>query len=204
MKRIITLIISFAMLLTFVSCSSGPEFSLGTVEGDTYTSEFIGIGFKYGDNWRFYSDKEIKELNQTVENVADDEYLEAMKNADVVYDMMAINTANQTDNVNVTLEKVNPVTLATLDIAENYEKTVSTVKSTLENMGCSNIKHEVSEVTIDGKEYTCLNITSELGGMKMYQTSVAIKCNGYLANIAVASYGEDRTADILGYFYFLD
>lgn len=204
MKKIFTLVVCLAMLLSFVACSTGPEFSLGTIEGDTYQSEFIGLGFKYQGSWRYYNDKEIKELNQTVENMADDEYLEVVKNADVVYDMMAVNTENQTDNVNIALEKVNAVTLATLDITENYEKTVSTVKSTFENMGYTNIQHQISKVMIDGKEYECLNITAEIAGVTMYQTSVAIKCNGYLANIAVTSYGKDKSGDILGYFYFLD
>lgn len=213
MKRIMLCLLVCAMLLAFAGCSPDAddirgdqseekELSLGVVTGKKYESEFIGIGFTLDDGWEFYTDEEIQELNNYVGDKAGDDYMDMLKNADVVYDMMAA-SASQTDNIVVTLEKKPNAQLKKLDLAQNLEASFSMVKSSLENIGYRNITHKVTTVTIDGETFTAMNITASINGMTMYQTSIVIKCNGYLASIALTTFDSAGTAVLLDNLYLL-
>lgn len=223
MKKLFALLLVLVTLLSFAACgtddddirgdqtgspsssatvSSDAAFSAGATSGLTYESKFIGIGCKLNDEWTFYSDEQIRELNNATADLAGDEYKELLENATVIYDMFASHS-NQVDNINVNLEKVNPLTLATLDLEKNFEGMFSTMEDTLENIGYTNVQCETDTVKIDGKDFACMNIVSEISGLKMYQTSIAIKCNGYLASITISTFGENKVSDILENFYLI-
>lgn len=217
MKKLLAIFMVLVMVLSFAACgtkgddirgeqtggeSSEAEFSLGSASGLTYESEFIGIGCKLDEGWTFYTDAQIKELNDVTEDLAGEEYAEAMKNANVVYDMYALGS-NQADSVSVNLEKVNSVQLLTLDIKKNFETIYPSLKSTLENIGCTDISYEMGKVTIGDKEFDCMDISSQANGVKLYQKLVAKKCNGYLANITITTVNEDNTDDVIAKFYLV-
>ena len=208
MKKFLICLMACVMLLAMVGCAADKdpytpgnktedeEFSLGEVTGKKYESEFIGIGFTLPEGWEFYTDEEIKELNNFVEDKAGQDYLDLLKNATVIYDMAAA-SPSQTDNVMVTLEKIPNAQLNKLNLAQSLETSFSVVKSSLENMGYRNITHEVTTLTIDGETFTAMHITATLSGMTMRQTSIAIKCNGYLASLAVTTFDAAGTAPLL-------
>ena len=217
MKKILMCLLAVAMVIAMAGCDllSSPdpenirgnqteekELSLGTVSGKKYESEFIGIGYTLPEGWSFYTDEEIKEMNNFVEDKADQDYLDLLKNATVIYDMAAA-SPSQTDNVIVTLEKKPNAQLNKLDLAQTLEASFNMSKSSLENMGYRNITHEVTTLTIDGETFTAMHITATLSGMTMNQTSIAIKCNGYLAALAVTTFDEAGTAPLLENIYLL-
>ncbi len=181
---------------------SEAEFSMGSVAGLKYENKFIGIGCNLPEGWSFYTDEQIKELNNVAIDMAGEEYEEMIKDASIVYDMYA-ESSNQMDNINVNLEKGTALQFAAFDVVENYKAIASTVISSYENMGYTNCEYEISEVTIDGKKFDCMNFTAEISGLTMNQTMISIKCsNNYVANIAVTS-AENNVADILNAFYLL-
>jgi hypothetical protein len=73
----------------------------------------------------------------------------------------------------------------------------------MENMGYRNLTHEVTTLTIDGETFTAMHITGTLSGMTMRQTSIVIKCNGYLASLAVTTFDAAGTAPLLDNIYIL-
>ena len=228
MKKLLALLLVLVMVFSFAACgrdndspdeddirgeqidnneskdktSSEVEFSLGTTTGLTYESKFIGIGCKLDSDWAFYSDEKIKELNSVTTEIAGEEYAEMMKNATVVYDMFAAQS-DQLANVNVVMEKVDKDTLKALDVAENFNKTIPSLKESFENMGYSGLTYEVGTVKIDGKEFACLNTNAEIYGTKMVQKAIGIKCNGYLATVTVTAFGDNDANDIINKFYLV-
>ena len=73
-----------------------------------------------------------------------------------------------------------------------------------EGIGYTNMQTELITVTIDGKDYSGMSWSGEVNGMVVYQKSIGIKCNGYLATLAVTSYNEDATDEILARFYVVE
>ena len=219
MKKILLCVLACLMLLSMVGCDllSSPnpedirgnqtegedkELSLGEVTGKKYESEFIGIGFTLPDGWEFYTDEEIKELNNYVGDIAGQDYLDLLKNATVIYDMAAA-SPSQTDNVIDTLEKKPNALLNNLNLAQTLETSFSVVKSSMENMGYRNLTHEITTLTIDGQTFTAMHISGTLSGLTMHQTSIVMKCNGYLASFAVTTFDEAGTAPLLENLYLL-
>lgn len=226
MKKLLVVLLSLFMLFSFVSCglldnpedirgeqtnnSTGaseatkeePEFSMGNTEGLTYESKFIGIGCTFDESWTFYDDEKIKELNNVTVDLAGEDFKELMKEATLVYDMFAI-SSNQIDNVNINLEKINKLTLATMDIKKTMETSYELLEDSLSNMGYTNFAHEISTVEIDGKVFDALTVSSEINGFKIYQKIINIKCNGYLAAIAITASNENTINSILEDFYVL-
>jgi len=180
-----------------------PEFSLGAVEGINYENKFIGIGCNLPSDWVFFTDEQIMELNNYVADIAGGGFEEAMKNASLVYDMYAMSTTNQINNINVNLEKGNPATIAMTDLEDVFENSLPLLKQSIENMGGSVISSEIGSVTVDGTEFTCMTNIMEANGITMYQLSFAKKCNGYIANISIGATDENTLNDIIDCFYVI-
>lgn len=179
--------------------SSTEEFSLGKITGNVYKSDFIGISYKLDENWTFYNDEQIKELNKIAVDMAGDEVEELLKKANIVYDMYATD-GDQVNNININLEKINTSQLLLLDIAENFKTGVPILKDGFKNMGYENINCEIIDVEVDGKTLDALHTTAEINGVNMYQTIFQKKCNGYLASITITTYFEDTISNLIDNF----
>ena len=219
MKKVLAMILAVVMLLSMAACGSGDvrgvqsnnqssteptdkEFSVGAVSGLTYENEFIGIGCKLDGEWTFSSDEEIREMNNVTAEMAGEEYRDMIKDASVIYDMHATHS-NGLDNIIVNLEKVNPLQLIGLDLADNYEALLPTMRDAFENIGYTDIEFNISTVTIDGKEFTALYVNAVIAGYEVYQANIAIKCNGYLASVSVTTYGQEALNQVLKSFYLV-
>ena len=217
MKKLLALILALCLVFAFAGCGSEPThirgeqqsntsseetLSLGAVDGLTYENKFIGIGCKLSDEWAFYTDEEIRELNNITADVMGEEFQEAIEIATIVYDMYA-STANG-DTVNVNLEKASALQLLSLDLNENYKAIFDEIKPSFESQGFSNVAYELGSVNFSGKEFPCINITAEYMGLTMYETLLSIKCSGYLANMAVASLDKSVLDATLASFYTVE
>lgn len=230
MKKIIGFLLLFTMIFTVCGCqnndidvrgkyendttkvssdisndtnSSTEEFSLGKITGNVYKNDFIGISYKLDENWTFYDDEQIKELNNIAVDMAGDEFEELVRNATIVYDMYATD-GDQLNNININLEKVSNAKLLSLNIAENFKMLVPTLMDTYENMGYKNIDYEIIDVEVDGKTLDALHTTAEINGVNMYQTIFQKKCNGYLASITITTYFYDAISDLIDNFYWTE
>ena len=222
MKKILTVFMTLSLILTLSACSSpskenirgeqtlgenelsnsDEEFALGSTTNTVYENKFIGIGCSFDNSWYFYTDEEIMQLNNYVADVQGEEYEEMMKNADVVYDMFAMND-NLMDNISVNLEKTNPLSLATMNIKESLKATIDPIKTSFDNMGYTDFKAEVTTAKIEDQEFTCLWTTAQMQDITVYQKIIPIKCNGYLANLTLTTYQEDTIDNLLNDFYII-
>lgn len=221
MKRFFALLLALTMLLMLPACGTDTnirgeqkdnsteapdekkaDFSMGKVSGLTYENEFIGIGCKLDSAWTFRTDEEIREMNNLAGELAGEEYQAAIKNATLVYDMNAVHI-NGMDNIIINLEKVNPLQLAAADLEDVFEQQLPLLKSSFENMGYTNMTFKIDEVTIDGKTFVALFTSGSIGDYQMYQASIAIKCNSYLASIAITTFSEEMMNTLLESFYLV-
>ncbi len=182
--------------------SEKDDFSLGETNGLAYENSFIGIGCNLGEDWSFYNDEQIKDLNNYAADVAGEDYVEAMKAADIVYDMYAIHD-NQLNNINVNLQKVNQIALSQLNLEENFENTIPELEKAFENMGYTDLEFEITTVDVDGEEVMCLKSCGVIDELMMYQKIISIKCDGYLSNITVTTYQEDTVDEVFGKFHYV-
>lgn len=226
MKRLLTLITAALLLFSFAACTEDnpvanssvavvssqatskieqKEFALGTITGNKYESEFLGLGAELGANWTVYTKEQIMELNNIIVDTMNDEDIkEILSNADVVYDLYAMNMQDG-QSVNIVLEPVDKLT-ALVTTEEQYISNAlsgNIFESALEGMGYSNIQAEESTATFLSKERKSIRITAEINGVAFYEELVVIKQGNYFAVITVSSLLDDMTADLFSQFYSL-
>ncbi len=177
------------------------DYLLGKTEGNVYTSTSIGMTFEKEEEWVYYSDEQIKQINNIAMDMIGDELAEMLRNAPIIYDMVVVDGNN---NMSVLLGKVDSDRLKEMDIAEFFEEAAPASKSACEAMGYKNLAHEIIKIDVDGVTLDALLITGEIRGMPMYQTSFVKKCVGYLATVTVTVFSENTTSDWLDNFTWLE
>lgn len=178
-------------------------YSPGITEGGIYESEFMGLGCTLENGWSFYTDEQIRAMNNFTADVVGEEYEEMLNSALVLYDMYAVD-AEQKNSVIITLEKINNMLLSSVNVEDVFAQNIPMLEDVFSNMGYTNIQTELITVTIDGQDYAGMSLYGEINGLTLYQKSIGVKCNGYLANIAVSSYGEDITDELFANFYIVE
>lgn len=212
MKKFLCILLSVLLTMSLWACSgdedvrgeittdpTDPQFSLGTTANNTYKNDYLGLSCTLPSDWVFYTDEQIRELNNIANEMAGEEFQEALEKAEIIYDMYA-SAQSGLYTVNVNLEKINILQAATVNLKTVLEGQTSALKTALENMGCSNIQIQYQKITVDGKEYDSLVITANIMGVPLYETLFCFIKGSYIANIGVCTLQTDDTAEILDCF----
>ena len=218
MKKVFCIILSMLMLLSLFGCTGNtdpedirgevsgttegtqeekPEFSLGDTTGSTYTNDFLGISCTLPEGWVFYTDEQIKEQNNITENYLDEEVIEQLKKAPLIYDMIAKNMTDGS-NINVTMTKLNAAQIGNLNIKDVLEAEIDTIKSTYANIGYSDVQVEYQKLTVDGKEFDSLKIQAKFQSLNFSSILFAFLKGDYLANVTVCSLSADTVNSVIG------
>ena len=217
MKKVFCIILSMLMLLSLFGCTGNtdpedirgevsgttegtqeekPEFSLGDTTGSTYTNDFLGISCTLPEGWVFYTDEQMKELNNLVGDYMDEEVAEQLKNATIIYDIIAQNTTDGS-SINVAMEKLNVIQIVSLDVKKALEAQIDGIKSTYANIGYTDVQVEYQKLTVDGKEFDSLKIQAKVQGLDFTGVLFAFPKGDYLANVTVCSLSADTVNSIL-------
>lgn len=232
MKKLLALILSVLMLVSFAACDSSSttnddvrgditstssdtdssssdstsseeiEFSIGDAEGNKYENKFIGIGCELDSSWTFYTDAQIAELNNIVTDSLDEDYAEQVKDANVIYDMYAT-TANG-DTININLEKLSGIGSGVIDAETYIDVAMPQLKDSMAQMGVTVDKCEKTTFNFAGATADGIIMNISGSGASAFQKIVCLKRGSYIAVIGVATYNTDTTDDLLAKFYSLN
>lgn len=216
MKKLIALLLALVMLFSFAACGNTAdddddvrgsvvsdndkdekddeqeeekEFSQGSLEGTKYENAFIGLGVNIPSDWSFYSDEQMKELNNLTEDYYSEEAKEAIENADLIYDMFASN-ADGSNNINIVLEKHTVLKVAAMDLEKEVPAAFDAMKESYENMGSTSFNAEMDDIEIDDKEFVSAEYVTGFNGVTLYQRQIFVKCGKYLATVTITATSE--------------
>lgn len=226
--RILAVVLAVFMLASLASCSAKPErgnitneetsgsgdssssndttaveYSVPVQEGNTYSSSTLGAKITLDEGWIFSTDEEIAAMNNVVLDIVDEDYADQLKDADIIYDMMAADEATG-DNISINFQNMGLMFGKVITPETYINLSVSSVEDMLSQAGAENIESSVEKVEFAGKEEAALYVKSELGGVPIYQLCVAKSCGSYMANVTITTILEDSTADILAKFVSVD
>lgn len=222
MKKLFVMFLTMMLAISFVACGDSDtdikgsiktenekntnteeiELSMGHAEGNIYESEFIGIGFQLPDNWSFYTEEQIKAMNNIAADLMEEEYAEAIANANIVYDMYALDALG--NNVNINIEKLNVASALAYTEEEHVEATVGTLEDALSSMGLGEVTANVTTVTIAEEEHHAIDVVCVGEQITLYEKVICIKIGRYMANVTITTVGNDATSEIIKQFYELD
>jgi len=162
-------------------------------------NDYFGISCTLPSDWIFYTDEEIRELNNIAMGALEEDISDLLKNATVIHDMFAKNS-NGFCSTNTTMEKLSALQVLTLDLKTNIERLLPALEQSYANMGYTNIQSSYTKVTVDGKEYDGMTSTCQLQGINCYTLSFCYIKNSYLVNVNVTSFITDETETLLSYY----
>ncbi len=208
MKRIFTkvvvCVIIAAMAVCFAACGQKDPgenkaehiaFSRGTVEGNVYTSKFMGLTLTIPETWSFATDEEIEALMQTTSDFLDDptQFEEASEGE--LMDCYAT-SADGIENMSISFTKGTMFT----DLDASIELSVDLITEIYESSGFSVEASEPEEVQLGGKTFKRVKFVEDLDGIALVQYAYFGLFNNYLVNVSCtclemfeqpASYFED-------------
>lgn len=178
------------------------ELALGSSDGSTYTSTFLGLKCTLGGDWSFYSDEEILEMNQFAQDMMDEEMAERLRSASTLQDMYAAN-AETGETLNITISNTGTL-FGTILSADAYaDAALPQLTPAMQSIGLGNVTVEKSSTTFAGKTETAILISGDFDGVPLYETMVVLKRGSYVACVTAASYWEDTTGLMLNAFSLL-
>lgn len=208
-----------AMLISFslsgcaaINAAAAPgeveEFQTGTIENNTYSNEFFGIGCQLDDTWKVLNEEEIAERSGLVvdtmeEGGLDDSMRTAMENGSVVFDFFAQKKDN-TAAINITVGNIGVLYGAALTEEGYIDATEEQMMQSVETIGYENVTTEKTTITLAGTEHAALKLTGEYSGISIYQTMVVLRKGIYVGCVAFSCGGEDFADDLITLFYALD
>ncbi len=214
MKKVMALLLVLVLSFTVCGCELGdildaltgeedPAVDVsGTVSGYTWENTFIGLGLTLDENWNFYTQEDLEKLTDRSElGELDDAQRELIRKATGLYDLYAINAP---DSINVNLTKVSALESVILDLAESLDAQIPIIQEALNQAGYTDFQSEATTVTIDDMTFDAVKVTAAVEGVTLYQLSFMVQCDGYIANIAIATMEEDHTAALLDCFYVIE
>lgn len=174
----------------------------GTVEGNTFTSEFLGLSCTVPEGWTFYSEEQMQEIGGEVVDYADEDDQETMENAKLIYEMFVIDESTGC-NINMNLQKLNVLQMMAVDTEQVLKSQLDSTTSLLENMGVTDLQMELGTMEMDGKAFDAVEVSGKIQGIEYYAAVVVFLKENYIATVTFTSMFTDRTEEFLGWFDLL-
>ena len=170
------------------------EFSVGTVEGNTYVNDYFGVKLNLLDGYTFVDDEELAQITGMTADILSDNKAAAKAIEDGSATIVAY-AADSTGlcNVNVTAQSNASLANAILDEEAVLVASVDQAKSALEAQGISNITYDVVEKEVAGENHKVLKMNGEYNGIEFHNEMVNLQKGDYMLAFAATSFNGDST-----------
>lgn len=204
MKRVFTLFLALAMVLTLAGISPAAraedEFNFGSTQDNTYWNETLKIGCTLDENWYFLNEEEILQANSMTAEKLDGKLAEMVKEGGSMIDMFAQNLETGA-TVNLVVERLSVVNSLVIDEKKYLDISQSTLDEAMAQMGIEDV--EITQESMDflGQEHQSIVITGSFNGVPVCETMVVVKSGRNMTIITVFSAVEGEVEEVLASFF---
>lgn len=202
MKRTTLPAALLALTLLLTACGGQREFQRGTVEGQTYTSEFLGLMCTAPEEFTYLEDQEIARLNDISLDSINDETLaqemrQQLEDGSQVQDMYLM-TEDGLCWISITVDKLDT---GSVDMEAFVASGVAQASSAYESIdGMENVVSAAQPVTFLDNQYSGILTTASYNGFPVCSLQVCIPVEPYICAITFTSYVEDHTEEMMTFF----
>ena len=201
MKRVTfpAMLLVLALLLT--ACAAGQKsFQRGSVEDQTYTSDFLGLTCTAPETYSYLSDEEIAALNDIALDSMTDEALVAemrqrLEAGSQVQDMYLM-TEDGRQWISITVDKVTDGKTA-IDMDAFLSEGIAQATAI---EGMTDVTSAAQTTSFLGSEYSSILTTAVYNGFPARSLQVCIPVEQYICVVTFTSYVEDHTDEMMGFF----
>ena len=174
---------------------------LGTIDGNTYTNETLGLRCELDANWYVYTEAELASLMGVVaDTLSDTDIGDAVENSQSVTVFFAMDTTTY-GNLNIAVSKNSMYSLS----EENFVALmVPQMKPLLEQSGFENVICTEAEFKFAGQTHTGIDITATVQGMTVYERQVYLMADSCMYVVTATAYEENGAQPMLDTFTALN
>lgn len=174
------------------------EFERGRIEGHDYISPALNFRLSLGENFQFYDEEMLANLNTAVSNMSDNSAVgDALDAGAVIIDMAAI-AQTESITVNVTYESSSPFRDAGVASVKDFaEKSVENIRQSMEAMGATNMEIHAVPVDIAGLDSYGMTVACDMNGMRAFEKLILIERNGILGTVTVSGLSEESVDGVI-------
>lgn len=194
MKKLLALLLILVTVFACTACGiiksnnlSQQDFTLGTLEKQSYKNEFLGMGCLLPGNWVYLEQDRMDKL------VVEDGEICAM-----------YATASEREVLRLDFRPMDQELLKDLDLTQfcrDYLSKQSPFLSSESDPAYDS--YTTPSISVSGQSLTGLVRTVTWHGNTVIFAAFAIKCNGYVARISIATAYANRIETIMSWFYTL-
>ena len=217
MKKLLTLLLALCLMLSLIACgktapsddtssteilsdefgltAKGGNPSFGEFNKNSYKNEFLRLSINFSDDWVFFSREELLAANNITAETEKAQQ-EAINKAETVYLFYGqeINTFN---TIKISAKK----TSGDLSMEDALLKTQNETVAVLEKMNATDIKSDISAISIGKRDISASKIVSTFVGQQSEKTEFLIRSGDYLITVSINAY--TKTSDIISMFGIL-
>ena len=204
MKKTFTLLLALAMVVAMAAISPAAlaedSFGTGTVQDNVYWNETMEIGCELDENWYFYTEEEILQVNGSTAELLEGQIAEMIENGGTLTDMFAQNLVTGA-TVNVVFERLSLANSLILNEESYVEASASTVKEAFKQMGIEDLEILQPDMEFMEENHRCMVISGSVGGVPIYETVVVMKSGRNVTCITVFSVDKTEIDSVLSCFF---
>ncbi|MCR5565959.1 MAG: hypothetical protein K6F61_03845 [Clostridiales bacterium] len=174
---------------------------LGTLEGETYTNAFIGLGCDLS-GMHIDSKEEIEAVNNLTKSLLSED-ISALVQDNIT--VMSANSADRTQSINIQLRNMKEYVTAyrTIGLKAIAEASLSQYVSMLETQGMTELNFSVADQDIGGQAFTSMDGDCMYLGMHMYTRQVWMLKGDYLVYVTATSLNDNTKDELFTRFFLL-
>lgn len=185
------------------SDQEAPALEAGKTAGGKYSNAYFGFECALDDAWHIADEAEMKQLGLSVAGQSD-LVADALESGKTVFDLYATKDGGVI-SLNVVLSDLGAAySLLPGDTVTVGESEIEQEKTSLANLGFTNLLGEIDTAEFAGKTCTLICFTADLptesATFPYYQRQIMFRRGRYLATVTAASLSQDSTSDILNLF----
>lgn len=174
---------------------------LGTLEGDTYTNTFLGLGCDLS-GMHFNTKEEIEAINNLTKSLLTED-VAAMADANITVMMAEAQGSQQSLMIQVQNMKESAAAYRTIGLKAIAEASISRFVSMFEAQGMTDVQLTVADQDIGGQAFTSYNIDYNYLGLHMYTRQVWMLKDDYIVYITATSASENTKDELFTRFFLL-
>lgn len=172
------------------------EYEHGTIDGTVYTNDFFGFTFSVKDDWTFTDEKGLRELNQSVSDLLDnDSITNALKEGQTFIDMQASSGDDSFSSINLTVSYAP----GSSGIGDITDATTEYMKSMYENAGFENIEISKETAAVSGGTLDTLVTKMTVEGIDVVEKQFFFTNGDYLGTLTVSGMSEEECDELLSW-----
>lgn len=175
------------------------EFDLGTVDGNTYENETLGLRAAFGDDWYIYNNSDLADLNQSISHMFDNAAIyNAIEEGQTVYFFYATTKYSSMASVAISASMNQ---LPGLDEETLLLLLAPQIKAEMEHLGhYSDIVCTDIETDFCGQKHAALSISFTASAVHLNQTIIYLSRGDLLFCFTITGMQESTVTEIQNLF----